>query len=441
MTSQKKSQTLLNERKLSRREVLKTGATAVAGLTLAQLLGCAPQQTGTAGQQGSAPTVVQGGEEPVRLGWLDPLSGTYADLGNSEVEGAKLAADEVNASGGILGRPVELLVEDTSSKTDVGTQKIRKLIERDNVQFTFGEVSSGVSLALAQVAQEKGILHIVTGGHTDPITGSDCKWNVFRVPTSTTMEANAIGRFLAEKFGTRWYIMTPDYAYGWTLQEAFERINKEVGGTILQADRLPLGTTDFSSTLVKVGEAKPDVLLVLQAGQDAVNALKQIVQFGLDKEMTIAGGLQEWENVAALPPEARLGWWTFEWYWMQPDVPQVADFVKKIRERYNHVPTARNWFGYLSVHVVAMLANQEKTLDGVKLARALEGFELPPELALQPNKVYFRAGDHQLMGGVYVGKVRQGQDPDDIFEVTEVVPGDKAAPPVEETGCSIVYPG
>jgi branched-chain amino acid transport system substrate-binding protein len=381
--------------------------------------------------------------KPVRLGYLAPLSGTYADIGNSEVEGAKLAVEEVNASGGILGRPVKLFVEDTEAKTDVGTQKIRKLIEKNKVNFTFGSVSSGVSLALAQVARENNILHIVTGGHSDSITGKDCNWNVFRIPTTTMMQARSIGKFLADKFGKRWYIMTPDYAYGWSLQAGFEDVNKQLGGTIVGADRIPLGATDFSATLVKVGAAKPDVLLVLQAGHDAVNAMKQIVQFGLNKQMAIAGGLNEWEGVHALPTEARLGWWTFEWYYNQQDVPAAKVFSDKILKHYHHVATARNWFGYLAIETVAHIANQEKTLDAVKLAKALEGWTVPPDIAMEPNKVYYRAGDHELMGSVYVGEVRQNttQSDSDLFHVTRVVPGDEAALPVSECGCTIKFPG
>jgi branched-chain amino acid transport system substrate-binding protein len=311
------------------------------------------------------------------------------------------------------------------------------------VNFTFGEVSSGVSLALAQVAKERGILHLVTGGHSDSITGKDCKWNVFRIPTTTMMEARAIGKFIADKFGKRWYIMTPDYAYGWSLQEGFETVSKELGGKIVGADRIPLGTTDYSAALVKVGQAKPDVLLVLQAGQDAVNALKQTVQFGLNKQMAVAGGLMEWEVINALPLDARIGWWTFEWYYNQPNVPAAKVFSDKIQKHYNHVATARNWFGYIAINTIARIANKEKTLDGEKLAKALEGWTLPADMAMEPNKVYYRAGDHQLMGSVYVGEVRHDikkGDPD-LFKVSRVVPGDEAALPVDKTGCTIKYPG
>ena len=380
------------------------------------------------------------GAGTVRVGLVDPFSGVYAALGRNEAEGARMAVDELNAAGGMLGRPVELLTEDSAARTDVGVQKLRKLIERDRIQFSMGEVSSGVSLALGQVAHEFGMVHIVTGGHADSITGSDCKWNVFRIPTSGAMEANAIGKFLVDRFGKAWYIITPDYAYGWSLQESFTAVCQALGGRVLGADRVPLGTSDYSAQLLKASRAKPDVLLVFQAGDDAVAILKQIAQFGLHRQMAIAGGLQEWENIMALPPEARLGWWTFEWYWLQPDVPEVRVWVERYRQRFGHTPTARSWFGYAAIYSLALAVAEAKSFDARRVARAMEGLSLPKEVALQPGRVYYRAGDHQLMTGVFVGHVRQGSHPDDIFEVARIVPGDEAAPPVGRTGCRISYP-
>ena len=125
-------------------------------------------------------------ETPIRIGMIDPLTGVYAAVAQNEVMGAKLAVDQINAAGGVLGRPLELLVEDSANDVGTGVQKARKLIDRDQVSFLIGDVNSGVAQAIAQVSNEKKILHIVSGGHTDSITGADCKWNVYRVCNTTT---------------------------------------------------------------------------------------------------------------------------------------------------------------------------------------------------------------------------------------------------------------
>src|ERR1700757_2684867 len=160
------------------------------------------------------------GQTPLRIGMVDLLTGVYAAVAQNEVTGARLALADINAKGGILGRPVELLVEDSANDVGVGVQKARKLIERDQVNFVIGDVNSGIAAAISQVTAEKKILHIVSGGHTDSITGKDCKWNVFRVCNTTRMEANSVSNVLFTKYGKKWHFITPDYAFGHTLYTA-----------------------------------------------------------------------------------------------------------------------------------------------------------------------------------------------------------------------------
>jgi branched-chain amino acid transport system substrate-binding protein len=380
--------------------------------------------------------------DPVLIGLDNPLTGTYAINGKNEQTGCELAIEQINAKGGILGRPVKLLSEDSTSG-DAGTavQKARKLIERDKVNFLLGNVNSALALAMAQVSNEKGVLHIVPGGHTDAITGATCHWNVFRVCNTTQMEANAVAGTLIKDFGKKWYYITPDYAFGHTLQAGMERAATKLGGTKVGGDLTPLGTTDFSSYLIKAQAAKPDVIIFLVQGDDMLNALKQAVQFGLDKRIHLAGAQQEMEPLEGLSPEARIGTWVFEWYWNQPGVPHVAEFVAAIKKKTGRVPTARTWFGFVSAWTCALAANHAKSLDAVKMARALQGFKLPPEIALMPNGAYYRAGQNQLIGDLYVGNAQaKGSAPDDLFHVTSVVKGDAIAGTLEETGCKMVWP-
>ncbi len=382
-------------------------------------------------------------EQNIKFGFDDPLTGTYAALGKNEQIGCEYAIEQINSKGGILGRQAEILVEDSTSG-DVGTavQKARKLIDRDKVDFLLGNVNSAMALALGQVSNEAKKLHIVTGGHTDAVTGKDCHWNVFRVCNTTQMEGNAVATSLI-KAGKKWYYLTPDYAFGHTLQAGLEKACTRLGGTKVGGDLVPLGSTDFSSYLIKAQAANPDVIVFLFAGDDMVNALKQAVQFGLDKQFHIAGAQQELEALEGLPPEALIGTWVFEWYWKQPGVPHVEEFVAAIRKKTGKVPTARTWFGYVSVWTCAHIANQEKSLDAVKLARALQNFTLPPEVALMPNKAFYRAGQNQLIPTLYVGHARPapaGDDKEDLFAVTDVVDGSKVAGTVEESGCKMAFP-
>ena len=383
--------------------------------------------------------------ETVKIGLDNPLTGTFAALGKNELTGAQLAIEEINAKGGIDGRQVELLVEDsTSGDTATAVQKALKLIDRDKVDFLIGNINSALAQAMANTSNQKGVFHIVPGGHTDSVTGTQCHWNVFRVCNTTRMETNSVSKLLLTSYGKKWYFITTDYAFGHSLQDGFESSLKAADGTKLGADFTPLGTTDFSANLIKAQSTNPDALILLLAGDDMINCLKQAVQFGLDKKLHIAGAQQELEVNMGLPPQALFGDWVFEWYWKQPGVPHVEEFVADIRKRTGgKLPTARTWFGYAAIWTCKLAADKAKSLEPIKLAKAMQGLVLPPEVALMPNNPYYRIGDNQLMPTLFVGQSQPAPasgDPEDLFKVTQLVKGDEAALPVDQTGCKIEWP-
>jgi branched-chain amino acid transport system substrate-binding protein len=131
----------------------------------------------------------------------------------------------------------------------------------------------------------------------------------------------------------------------------------------------------------------------------------------------------------------------FEWYWKQPNVPHLDEFVGLIRKKTGKVPTARTWQGFASVWSCALAARSAKSLDGVKMAKAMEGMKLPPEVGLMPDPPFYRPGDHQLMPTLYVGRAQaQGSEPEDLFKVTRFLKGTDIAAPVEQTGCRLSWP-
>jgi len=395
------------------------------------------------GLQFTGPFIIKArGETPVKIGFIDPITGSLSALAVSEVEGAKWTVEQMNKKGGILGRPVQLLVEDSANDTGTGVQKAHKLIERDKVDMIMGDVNSGIAYAVMGVTSDKKVFHIVPGGHTDPITGKDCKWNTFRTCNTTAMDASAVTSELVKRFGKKWFFITPDYAYGQTLQANFVKKLTELGGTY-QGDMLPISSSDFSATLIKAKAYKPDVLLNNMGGSAQINCMKQFVQFGMNKDMALGGALFEIESVRSVPKEAQTGWWTMEWYWDQPDVPEVKQFVDAISPAIGgKKPTARHWMSYVSLHAARLAAEKAKSFDAVKMAEALAGLELPREVSLMPGKVQYRAGDHQLMSDIYVGQVHPPgpAGPDDLFKTESIVTGEAAAGPADATGCKITWP-
>jgi branched-chain amino acid transport system substrate-binding protein len=408
---------------IGRRRVLKTGAALGIASALTPLSTFAKS------------------DNPVRIGHIGALTGTYAALGVNGVKGAKLAIEQINAKGGILGRPVEFIVEDGQANPGIAAQKAHKLIERDKVNFLMGSESSACALSISQTAHDLKTIYVVTASHTDAVTGSRCNWCTFRTCSTTWMLAAGDSKTLFDKFGKKWYFLTPDYAFGHTEQAAYAKQLKSYGGQILGNALAPLGTTDYSSYLIKAAATNPDVLIVLQVGDDKINVLKQAKRFGLDKKMAIGGGEINLEEIQGLPSDARIGWWTMEWYWDQPNTPHLKEFVETYKKANgNQVPTARSWFGFATAHAIALAANKAKSLDSVKVARAFEGLELPPDIALQPNKAIYRAKDHQLIANEFPGEVKADGKYPDLFNLAAIVPGEKIAQSVRADGCKLTYP-
>ena len=247
------------------------------------------------------------------------------------------------------------------------------------------------------------------------------------------MEANSVSELLFSKYGKKWHFITPDYAFGHTLQDACAGDLKKLGGTVTGNELTPLGTTDFSAYLIKARAANPDVLLLLVQGSDMVNCLKQIVQFGLNKQIHVAGTQQELESLAGaaaggahrhldvrvvLETAGRSRRRQVRRRYPQGQWRQGADRAALVRLRFGD--DALPW---------SPTGRRRSTRSSSQ--RRSENFELPADVKLQPNKCYYRKGDHQLMTSAFVGEAQSKgkDDPEDLFRVDEVVPGDKTAPP------------
>ena len=197
-----------------------------------------------AAAQFASPFVIRArAADPVRLGLDNPLTGTYSAYGKNELVGCQMALDEINAKGGILGRPVELIVEDsTSGDAGAAVQKARKLIEGDKVDFLLGKRSTRRSpspFSARRCRMKRAYCTSLPSGHTDAVTGASCHWNVFRVCNTTQTEANAVAASLITEYGKNLYYITPDYAYGHTLESGLIKASAALDGKRIGGDLTP----------------------------------------------------------------------------------------------------------------------------------------------------------------------------------------------------------
>ncbi|HUA09873.1 MAG TPA: ABC transporter substrate-binding protein [Candidatus Acidoferrales bacterium] len=362
--------------------------------------------------------------DTLRVGLNYEYTGVYAAYAQSETRGALMAMDEWNARGGVMGgTKIEAVQEDNNNNPGNAVEKARKLILVEHCPVQMGSINSSVSLAISGACNALNVFFVDSGGHADAVTGEKCEYSTFRTCHSTWMETHATGYSLAKKFGKKWYMIIPDYAFGHALQAGYHAVGKQIGVDFVGEDLTPLGTTDFSPYLTKVLAAKPDLLLVLVQGDDFVNCLKQTTQYGIVGKVPIGGPQVELEAVWALPKEARVGYWGVEWYYKGASVlgggNKLADaFVKKYRDKYGTPPTARSAFGYITMDRLLWTVNQAKTTNAAKMAKTLEGSHFN---SIWEGGGYYRDVDHQLMWPMWVGQIRAQGTADDKYDIFDIV--------------------
>ena len=384
--------------------------------------------------------------DTIKIGISEEMTGVYADVARSEVNGMQMALDAQNKRGGVLGRKVELIIQDNANNPGTAVQKARELIQSDKVVALVGTVNSANSIATSGVAFENKIPFLDSGGHADAVTAEKCHWTSFRTCHTTWMETHATGYAIGKKFGKKWYFIAPDYAFGHALVDGYNAVAKQIGATIVGIDFTPLGTPDFSAYLTKVLNAKPDCLILMTGGDDFTNAIKQANSMGLLGRIPIAGPQGEMETFWSLPKEARVGYWGMEWYYNSPKVhgsnPAVSQFVKEYRSLYKRPPTARSVFGYVSLERMMNAIDTAKSTDPVKICRAIPGQNFT---ALWNSASHYSEVSHQLMWPMWFGEIKASSpngDEYDLFDVTDEQPANAIAQSDAELSkiCSLGWP-
>ncbi len=369
------------------------------------------------------PAIVRGQANTIKIGHLTPRTGFLGQLGQYGLRGTTLAIDEVNAAGGLLGRQVELLAEDSVNPATAVT-KAQKLFERDKVACLLGEINSASGLAIGEQAARAKILYLNTGCNSDALRGSGCNRYMFHVEGGNTMYTKTIGTWQKQKNlikGAKWYFLTADYAFGHDLYRVSSRFLQENGGINLGNDLVPTNSPDYSAYILKIRNAKPDFVYINLAGVDQTTFLKQYKEYGLP--YAIAGGVMDTIPFWAAGIDSLSGHWQSLWFHTL-QTPQSIAFTKKFTTAFGYPPDNQAWGDYVASKVLSQAIAEVKSTDSTKL---IEHFEKGASFdILKARKGVFRKRDHQLLQEMYVVKVKDKarmKDKWDIFDIVEPIPG------------------
>jgi branched-chain amino acid transport system substrate-binding protein len=399
----------------TRRRVLKSGA-ALAG---AAALGF--------------PAISYGQSDKIKIGHLTPLTGFLGAIGSYAQLGVKLAAEELNQSGGILGRQIDLISEDSVNPATAST-KAQRMIEQDGAVVLLGEISSASSLTIMQVAQRNKKVFFSTGARSDALRGKDCNRYAFHCDIPNTVMVNAVGTALKQQGmvkGKKFFTLTADYIFGHDLLNAAKLFFAANDANLIGDELIATDVTDFSPYLLKVRQAKPDVVCCNLAGNQVTNLVKQYAEFGFPYPL-VGFNLNTGDAWAAGAGNLS-GTWPTVWYHTL-DNPQSKAFVAAFTKKYGKPPENHAWIDYVTLKLLAQAVNETKSTDSETL---ITYFEKQAQFdIMKAREAYFRSWDHQLVQEAYPFTVKPKEEMKDQWDM--LVLG--SAVPAADAPLESIYP-
>ncbi len=377
-------------------------------------------------------------QDTVKIGFMYVLSGRGAVFGQVAKQGAELAIQNINSSGGVNGKNVVGIFEDDQGKPERAVELAKGFVQKDRVDAIIGIVTSSVAEAMAPLAAEIKIPLIITTATTPMVTGQKCNRYTFRVTCTTDQQLKSAALIAAQTKAKKWTTIGPDYLLGHETWELFQRHLSKARSdvTFLPAADIvfaPMATTDWLPHIKKVMDSPADGVVISLWGGNALDFLKQASQEGFFNDertiiMTVAGSMDVFLPLGLGMPK---GIWFSNPYWFQAKTgPANEAFVSEYEKKFGTAPSYMAATAYTGVMAFSEAAKRTGSTSPDAVAKALEGLEFDAPL----GRVTIRPEDHQalfrLVGGqtsqavkMGGGRVIRGWDPILSFGPEEVLAG------------------
>ena len=388
------------------------------------------------------PSIVSGQSDKIKIGHLTPLTGFLGALGAYAQLGIRMAEAEINAAGGVMGRQLDITSEDSVNPATAAT-KAQRMLDQDGVAVLMGEINSASALTIMQVADRNKRLFMQIGARSDALRGKNCNKYTFHVDIPNTVMVNAVGKALLRDNmvkDKKFFTLTADYIFGHDLLNAAKRFFSANQGNLIGDELIATDVTDFSPYLLKIRQAKPDIVCSNLAGNQVTTLIKQYAEFGLP--YPIVGFNLNTADAWAAGEGNLAGTWPTVWYHTL-EVPASETFVANFIKKHGKPPENHAWIEYISLKMMAQAMNETKSTDTDKL---IAYFEKETEFdILKARKAHFRSWDHQLMQEAYPFTVKpkgQAKDKWDIITLGAAVPDaneplEVLAPTREQNPCTL----
>ncbi len=358
----------------------------------------------------------------IKIGAVDTYSGGAAPLGIDALNGLKMAFDEINAKGGVLGKKFEIVTRDDKFQPSVGLSMAKELALKENASVLVGTLSSATALAISDFAKKEKIPFIITGAKTEKLVGEKGNRYTFLADESTEMVGRAVATVLAKKPYKKYWIAGDDFEFGHALTDAVWNHLKMLKPDVQLAGQTwwKMGESDFGSYITQIMSAKPDFLLIGCSGATVIGFQKAAKATGLDKNVPFyqhtATDFAILQALGLEGPEGVVGTASYMFYY--PRTPENEAFVKEYRKIYGKYPTQPSFYGYTAGQFIAKAFQKAGKVDVEKFVDALEGLTLETSPI---GKLEMRACDHRAMLPTYIGVTKLTPEYKDFLVGTDIV--------------------
>lgn len=340
---------------------------------------------------------------PVRIGEMNSYKAVPAFL-EPYRKGWELAVEEVNKSGGINGRPLEVVSRDDNGTPGDAVRVAEELVSREGAVVLTGTFLSHVGLAVANFAGQRKVPFIAAEPLTDRIVWEAGNRYTFRLRASTYMQTSMLVEDAVKLGKRRWALVYPNYEYGQSAIASFKELMKarQPDVEFVAEQAAPLGKIDAGAVTQALADAKPDAIFNVTFGADMQKLVREGTTRGLFKDRPVFSLLSgEPEYLDPLKDEAPVGWYVTGYPWQTIDTPEHKAFIDAYRARYNDYPRLGSVVGYAALHTVAAALRKAGSTDPEPIVAAMKGLELMTPF----GAVTYRPLDHQSTMGAYVGRI------------------------------------
>jgi len=363
-------------------------------------------------------------KEPINIGAIASLTGYLSDQAQNVVEGMELAVEEINSTGGLLGRPLKLHTRDDGMKPPEGTRRFEDLVKNQGIVMHSGVVFAPIASSIQQANKQlgdKGVVLFQAATNSMEQNPKNMQSKLFFIGSALEAYGLVGGEHMARNVGKKTVILYADYAgWGWVIRDAFIKSAQANGGEILGTIAVPPGTTDFQPFLTQVMVKNPDyATFIVNAGM-FINCMKQAYAMGLKDKMKFVTFHVNIEEVNGCGPEVIKDVLLVTDYFWNIETDKNRAFLDKYYKKYGSAkrPSMRHFLHYASVMMWADAVKKVGTVDPKTVAAALVGFKGDygkGELEVR------KTGDHTTIQPIVVARGKGPKEMKDKFDTQEIL--------------------